>query len=129
MQNGIILTLHIIAKCKLHTISFQMAYDVAMCTVDTLNSSNNVFFFSLAARLDLLRQLKYFLKINALNFKFFAVFQPCINVFLLRYQCTESHDCSELELGGLVIRMSLNVKSQGTKNIELCSQGTKAAKI
>ena len=45
MRNGVISTLHIIPNRKLHTISFQTAYNVAMCTVvGTLNSSNNVFF-------------------------------------------------------------------------------------
>ena len=41
MRNGTILTLHIIPNCRLHTISFQMAHNVALCTVGTLNSSNN----------------------------------------------------------------------------------------
>ena len=51
MRNGTILTLHIIPSRKLHKISFQMAYNVAMCTMGTLNPSNNAFFWSLAARL------------------------------------------------------------------------------
>ena len=37
------LTLHIIPNRKLHTISFQMAYNAAVCPVGTLNSSNNAF--------------------------------------------------------------------------------------
>ena len=44
MRNGTILTLHIMPNRKLHTISFQMAYNMAVCTVGTLNSSNNAFF-------------------------------------------------------------------------------------
>ena len=45
MRNGTILTLHIIQNRKLHTISFQMTYDVAVSTVGTLNSLNNAYFF------------------------------------------------------------------------------------
>ena len=37
-------TFHVIPNRKLHTVSFQMAYNVAQCTVGTLNSSNNAFF-------------------------------------------------------------------------------------
>ena len=50
MRNGTILTLNIIANRKLYTISFQMAYNVALCTMGTLNFSNDAF-FSLASRL------------------------------------------------------------------------------
>ena len=39
-----ILTLHIIPTSKLLTFSFQMAYNVAVCTVGTLNSSDNASF-------------------------------------------------------------------------------------
>ena len=53
MRNGTILTLRIIPNRKLHTISFEIAYNVAVCTVGTLNSSNNALFWSLAARLSL----------------------------------------------------------------------------
>ena len=49
-QHGTILTLRIIPNRKLHTISFQMAYNLAMYTVGTLNSSKTRF-WSLAARL------------------------------------------------------------------------------
>ena len=51
MRNGTTLTLHITLNHKLYTISFQMAYNVAVCTVGILNSSDNAFFFSLAAQL------------------------------------------------------------------------------
>ena len=37
LGNGIILALHIIQNRKLHKASFQMTYNVAVCTVDTLN--------------------------------------------------------------------------------------------
>ena len=43
MRNGTNLALHIIPDRKLHTISFQMTYNVTMCTVGTLNSSSNAF--------------------------------------------------------------------------------------
>ena len=52
MRNGTILMLHIIPNRKLHTISFQMAYDVAVSTVGTLKTPQiTCFFFSLAAPL------------------------------------------------------------------------------
>ena len=35
MRNGTILTLHIIPSRKVHTVSFQMAYNVAVGTVGT----------------------------------------------------------------------------------------------
>ena len=38
-NNGTILMLHIIPNCKLHTISFQMAFYVAVCMVGPLNST------------------------------------------------------------------------------------------
>ena len=38
-----ILTLHIIRYRKLHINSFQMEYNVAVCTVGSLNSSNDAF--------------------------------------------------------------------------------------
>ena len=44
MRNGTILTLHIIPNHKLHTISFPMADNVAVCIVGTLNFLNNAFF-------------------------------------------------------------------------------------
>ena len=44
MRNGTTLTLNIIPNRKLHTISFEMAYNVAVCTEGTLNSSNDAFF-------------------------------------------------------------------------------------
>ena len=39
MRNGTILRLHIIPNRTLHTISFQLEYNVAVCTVDPLNST------------------------------------------------------------------------------------------
>ena len=51
MTNCTILTLHIISNRNLHSISFQMKYNVAVCTLGTLNSPNNEGFF-LAEPLD-----------------------------------------------------------------------------
>ena len=48
MRNGTILTLRIIPNRKLHTISFQMAYNLAVCTVGTPQITR---FWNLAARL------------------------------------------------------------------------------
>ena len=38
-NNCTILTLHIIPNRKVHIVSFQTAYNMASCTVDTLNST------------------------------------------------------------------------------------------
>ena len=41
LGNGTILMLHITPNHKLHKASFQVTYNVAVCTVGTLSSSNN----------------------------------------------------------------------------------------
>ena len=48
MTNGTILTLHNIPNRKLHTVGFQIASNMAVCTVGTLNFSNDGVFWSLA---------------------------------------------------------------------------------
>ena len=44
MRNGTILTLRIIPNCQLYIISYQIPYNVAVCTVGTLKSLNCTFF-------------------------------------------------------------------------------------
>ena len=44
LRNSTILTLRIIPDRTLHKAHFQMMYDVCMCTVGALNSSDNALF-------------------------------------------------------------------------------------
>ena len=44
LGNGTILKFHIILNCKLDTSRSQMIFNVAVCTMGTLNSSNNALF-------------------------------------------------------------------------------------
>ena len=55
-NNFTILMLHIIPNRKLHTINFQMAYNVAVCTVDPLNSTKIGFGHSTIGKISISRK-------------------------------------------------------------------------
>ena len=61
LGNGTILTLHIIPSRKLHKVSFEMTYNVAVYTVATLNSSDNAILEPLDCHKleEILRKIKY----------------------------------------------------------------------
>ena len=71
--------------------------------------------------------LKYVLKFCRLNFEIVAITRPCIRFFLIQI-AFQSTGGVELDFGGFVIRICLNIKSRWIKKIDVFSQGTDDSK-